>query len=199
MGQYNNLSPHHPPTSKPRSSLMKIRSSSIVNGIAKISVNKHHKPSKGCQQTTLGDATLALHHANLLNVLMAIEKMMEPTQLTFLYIYIYDVPTESGADMLLEKNGVFAEATLKKVDLWWKWHFSFHLKSEEESKTFGLKAKQVGWSKANAACRSIKEESLKVKGHIYISREASRQVPYQNAITMVVTKFTPKKKKKNLR
>ena len=106
------------------------------------------------------------------------------------------MPTESGADMLLEKNGVFAEATLKKVDLWWKWHFSFHLKSEEESKTFGLKAKQVGWSKANAACRSIKEESLKVKGHIYISREASRQVPYQNAITMVVTKFTPKKKKK---
>ena len=107
------------------------------------------------------------------------------------------MPTESGADMLLEKNGVFAEATLKKVDLWWKWHFSFHLKSEEESKTFGLKAKQVGWSKANAACRSIKEESLKVKGHIYISREASRQVPYQNAITMVVTKFTPKKKKKS--
>jgi len=51
-------------------------------------VNKYHKASKGCQQTTLGDATLALHHANLLNVLVAIEKMMEPTQLTFLYIYI---------------------------------------------------------------------------------------------------------------
>ena len=59
-------------------------------------------------------------------------------------IYIYDVPTESGADMLLEKNVVFAEATLKKVDLWWKWHFGYHLKSEEESTTFGLKAKWDG-------------------------------------------------------
>ena len=60
----------------------------FANGIAKINVNKYHKASKGCQQTTLGDATLALHHANLLNVLMAIEKMMEPSQLTFLYIYM---------------------------------------------------------------------------------------------------------------
>ena len=68
---------------------------------------------------------------------------------------------------------MLAEAKLKKIEV------AFWLTSEEESETFGLKAKQVGWSKANATCRCVKERKFEKSKAIYTSqrREASRQVP----------------------